>query len=101
MERKWYKGDTHLHTTNSDGKLSKEQLIEYCRKQGLDFIIITDHNYNTIEQSYFDGGMLVIQGQELTDDNGHVNIWGPTPLKQGQIMKKLLKNAKQPGPQFH
>ena len=76
MERKWFKGDTHLHTINSDGVLTKGQLVEYCKKQGLNFIIITDHNYNTVEKSYYDDDMLVIQGQELTDDNGHVNIWG-------------------------
>ena len=47
---KWYKGDTHLHTTNSDGKYPIEKLIEKCRKIGLDYAIITDHNYNTVEK---------------------------------------------------
>ncbi len=76
MKRKWFKGDTHLHTVNSDGILTKGQLVEYCKNQGLDFIIITDHDYNSVEESYYDGDMLVIQGQEITGDNGHVNIWG-------------------------
>ena len=75
-ERKWYKGDTHLHTTNSDGILTKGQLVEKCKEVGLDFMIITDHNFNSVEESYYDGDMLVIQGQEITGDNGHVNIWG-------------------------
>ena len=44
MERKWFKGDTHLHTINSDGVLTKGQLVEYCKKQGLNFIIITDRH---------------------------------------------------------
>lgn len=75
-EKKWFKGDTHLHTINSDGVLTKGQLVDRCKQSGLDFMIITDHNYNSVEESYYDGDMLVIQGQEITVDAGHVNIWG-------------------------
>ena len=74
--KQWFKGDTHLHTTNSDGAMTPEVLIEECKKLGLDYMMITDHNYNTLDESYFDGDMLVIQGQELTDKTGHVNVWG-------------------------
>lgn len=48
--KKWYKGDTHLHTTNSDGNMTPEKLISECKKIGLDYMIITDHNYNTIKK---------------------------------------------------
>lgn len=75
-EKRWFKGDTHLHTLNSDGVLTKGQLVDRCKQSGLDFMIITDHNYNTVNKSYYDGDMLVIQGQEITVDAGHVNIWG-------------------------
>lgn len=74
--KKWYKGDTHLHTTNSDGKFSVKELINKCKKIGLDFMIITDHNYNSVEKSFYDDDILVIQGQELTGYLGHINIWG-------------------------
>ncbi|MDD6728655.1 MAG: CehA/McbA family metallohydrolase [Eubacteriales bacterium] len=76
MERQWYKGDTHLHTLLSDGKHTKGQLVEMCKDKGLDFMIITDHNNNSVEESYYDGDILVIQGQELTEYPGHVNVWG-------------------------
>lgn len=75
-ERIWLKGDTHLHTKNSDGKLTKGQLVEKCKKLGLDFAILTDHNYNSVSKTYFDGDLLVIQGQEITGDPGHINVWG-------------------------
>jgi len=104
VERKWFKGDTHLHTINSDGVLTKGQLVEYCKKQGLNFIIITDHNYNTVEKSYYDDDMLVIQGQELTDDNGHVNIWGtkvpeepPYTLNTREDYEKIIAKCKEAG----
>jgi len=76
-EKRWFKGDTHLHTSNSwDGHYTKGQLVDRCKQSGLDFMIITDHNYNSVKESYYDGDMLVIQGQEITVDAGHVNIWG-------------------------
>ena len=34
--RIWLKGDTHLHTCNSDGKLTPGQLVEACQQAGLD-----------------------------------------------------------------
>ena len=60
--RIWLKGDTHLHTCNSDGKLTPGQLVEACQQAGLDYAIITDHNYNTVKASYTDNNLLVMQG---------------------------------------
>lgn len=103
-ERKWYKGDTHLHTVNSDGILTKGQLVERCKELGLDFMIITDHNFNSVEESYYDGDMLVIQGQEITGDNGHVNIWGvkvpeepPYALDTKEDYKKIIEKCRAAG----
>lgn len=75
--RRWFIGDTHMHTTNSDGSLQQYKLIEKCKKTGLDWAIITDHNYDTVcNGSYSSDGLTVIQGQEITVEAGHVNIWG-------------------------
>lgn len=105
MARKWYKGDNHLHTSNSfDGFLTKGQLVDECKKAGLDFMIITDHNVNSVNQSYFDGDMLVIQGQELTDELGHVNVWGkkvpfepPYALNCAEDYDKIISACKEDG----
>ncbi len=103
-ERQWYKGDTHLHTINSDGILTKGQLVDACKQRGLDFMIITDHNFNSVEHSYFDGDMLVMQGQELTDDPGHVNVWGkkvplepPYTLNTADDYAKIIDLCKKEG----
>lgn len=102
--RRWYKGDTHLHTTNSDGAMSKEVLIEECKKLGLEFMMITDHNFNTVSESYFDGDTLVIQGQELTHVNGHVNVWGekvpsepPHNLETAEAYADIIAKCKEAG----
>lgn len=103
-ERKWFKGDTHLHTVNSDGVLTKGQLVERCKNAGLDFIMITDHNYNSVKKSYYDEGLLIIQGQEITGENGHVNIWGakvpaepPYDLSDRAAYEKIIKACKDAG----
>ena len=104
MQRRWFKGDTHLHTTNSDGSLHQYELIERCKKLGLDWIIITDHNFNTVEKSYSSDGLTVIQGQELTGYNGHINVWGakipfeaPYTLDTIEDYKKITEKARENG----
>lgn len=42
--RIWLCGDTHMHSSISDGKYTPDELIEKCKAKGLDWIIITDHN---------------------------------------------------------
>lgn len=104
MGRRWFKGDTHLHTVNSDGSLHQYELIERCKALGLDYIIITDHNYDTVKESYSSDGLNVIKGQEITGDNGHVNVWGaevgtepPYDLSSLDSYKKIMKKAKKNG----
>ena len=36
--------DLHLHTTQSDGRLSPQELLERCAAVGLDYVAITDHD---------------------------------------------------------
>ena len=74
---RWLKGDTHLHSVNSDGKLTIEQLGAAARKKGLDYMVITDHN------NFFHNKRLpqipdltIIPGVEFTHYSGHINIIG-------------------------
>ena len=76
-ERRWLKGDTHLHTVNSDGKYTPEELIEKARRKKLDFIIITDHNNCVAAHTPHNlPDLLVMKGVELTSFLGHINFWG-------------------------
>jgi len=40
----WYKGNTHCHTTISDGKVAPEEVVEIYKAHGYSFLAITDHN---------------------------------------------------------
>lgn len=41
---KWHKGNTHAHTTMSDGNASPEFVVNWYHEQGYNFLVITDHN---------------------------------------------------------
>lgn len=70
-------GDTHMHSSISDGKFAPDELISKCKTKGLDWIIITDHNKNAVgDKSYYSENLLVIPGAEYTGRNGHMNIFG-------------------------
>ncbi|GBD17125.1 hypothetical protein HRbin26_02039 [bacterium HR26] len=40
---RFFRGNLHAHSTNSDGQLTPEQVVEAYRRQGYDFIAVTDH----------------------------------------------------------
>jgi hypothetical protein len=46
-EGRWFKGNVHTHTTNSDGHMTKEQIVLRYREAGYDFLSITDHGVLT------------------------------------------------------
>ncbi len=60
---RFLKGNTHMHTTVSDGQLSPEEAAALYRAQGYDFVVQTDHWQVSPER--VDGGMLVMRGVEF------------------------------------
>jgi predicted metal-dependent phosphoesterase TrpH len=43
IEGKWYKGNLHTHTTNSDGAWSSDRVVDEYVSNGYDFLFVTDH----------------------------------------------------------
>ncbi len=62
----FYRGNTHAHSTRSDGRLSPEEVFETYRSAGYDFLALTDHWKVAEEERY--KGMLVIPGVEYDFD---------------------------------
>ena len=76
-KRHWLKGDCHLHTSNSDGKYTPEELYDMLFDIGMDFAFITDHNVNTPGRKQFNHrGVAIFPGMEISGGLGHVNVWG-------------------------
>jgi DNA polymerase (family 10) len=44
VELKHIRGDLHMHTTESDGRATLEEMAEAARVRGLEYIAITDHS---------------------------------------------------------
>ena len=65
------KGAIHIHTTNSDGTGTLEQITKAAKKAGLEWIIITDHNnLACLKYEGWYNGLAVIVGEEISPDLG-------------------------------
>src|SRR4030095_6585970 len=69
---RWYKGNTHTHTLNSDGDSSPDDVTKWYRQHGYQFLVLTDHNVLTSVDALnalhgLDDQFLVIRGEEVTD----------------------------------
>ena len=78
-ERFWLRGDLQSHTHHSDAHGTLAQLTGKARSLGLDFLAITDHNtisHHAHLAALADDALLLIPGQEVTTNYGHMNVWG-------------------------
>ena len=44
MELRHIRGDLHMHTTETDGRATLEEMAEAARERGYEYIAITDHS---------------------------------------------------------
>jgi hypothetical protein len=61
----WFKGNLHTHSTQSDGSLSPQQIVDLYSDNGYDFLSITDHWRLTDPATLDSKGLLLIPGSEL------------------------------------
>ncbi len=76
----WYKGNTHTHTTESDGDSPPEYVAQWYKDHGYDFLVLSDHNVFTDPATLahlMDSTFLLIPGEEVTSSfeeaSVHVN----------------------------
>jgi hypothetical protein len=79
---RWFKGNLHTHTLNSDGDSTPDEVVTWYREHGYEFLVLTDHNYLTNVDGLnalhgADDKFLVVKGEEVTGRAGekpvHVN----------------------------
>ena len=66
----WYKGNTHTHSTYSDGDTSAQDVIEWYRSHNYNFLFVTDHNYPLQPDSIYNSPnnrFILIPGDEVSD----------------------------------
>jgi hypothetical protein len=73
----WFKGNTHCHTTNSDGDETPENVVKWYKNHGYQFLVITDHDVLTdikpLDTEETDD-FLLIPGEEISDHYNGVPI---------------------------
>ncbi len=75
--RRLLKGDLHAHTLASDGVHTLEELAFKAKRNGLDFVAVTDHNQLVAKNSLPRlPGVTLIPGVEWTHFKGHANFLG-------------------------
>jgi predicted metal-dependent phosphoesterase TrpH len=72
QEKRWYKGNTHTHTVNSDGDSTPDEVVRWYREHGYNFLVLSDHNYLTEVDGLnavfgAQGKFIVIRGEEVSD----------------------------------
>ena len=63
-DKPFFKGNLHCHSTNSDGKLTPEEVKAFYASRGYDFLSVTDHR-KIGEETHMENGMLVLCGMEM------------------------------------
>ena len=75
---RWFKGQTHAHTINSDGDELPHRVARWYQDHDYNFLVITDHDTIT-DVTYLDAdknadNFILIPGEEVTDTKArHVN----------------------------
>lgn len=111
--RRPYKGDLHIHTYYSDGRMSPIYMAVMAKKLGMDFAAITDHGKRTpsieaIEKAReINLNLLLFPGEEVAFPHAHIvainaeqgitQLKGDNAAYQLQIrdvVEKLLKNTR-------
>jgi len=75
--RRLLKGDLHTHTLASDGVHTAQELAWKALRNGLDFLVVTDHNQPISRDSLPQvEGVTMIPGLEWTHYQGHAGFLG-------------------------
>jgi hypothetical protein len=103
---RWFKGNTHTHTLNSDGDSTPDDVVRWYRDHRYHFLVLTDHNFLTDTEALqaLHGAserFVVIKGEEVSDRFGeiplHVNGLNVarevTPQGGGSVTEILQRNV--------
>lgn len=104
LNGRWFKGNTHLHSTVSDGLKPWQELGRLYRQSGYDFLCLTDHwAASHFKPDQNDDGLLWFNGMELNgpDSRGqeyHVVCLGEFEgIDNSLPLEQALKSAAEQG----
>jgi hypothetical protein len=83
-QARWYRGDFHVHSIESgDARPPLDEIADFAKSRGLDFVVITDHNTLTAQDFFVEvqtrhPDLLLVPGMEFTTYWGHATALGAT-----------------------
>lgn len=100
---RWFKGNTHTHTNQSDGDSTPEEVIAWYRAHGYNFLALSDHNLVVdcgLLRSHERRDFILIPGEEISVNHDgtpiHLNALGVSqalpPLVGGTKADTLRDN---------
>jgi hypothetical protein len=79
---RFYRGNIHTHSTNSDGRLPPEEVCRAYRRAGYDFLMISDHflpeyRYPVTDTTHYrrDGFTTLIGAELHAPSTSHGDLW--------------------------
>lgn len=92
------RGAVHVHSRQSDGTGTTDQIAAAAARAGLTFVILTDHGdaRREPEPPSYRGGVLCIDAVEVTTLDGHVvvlGLWGPAPYPLGGEARDVVDDV--------
>jgi hypothetical protein len=103
---RWYKGNTHAHTLESDGDSTPEEVTRWYKDQGYQFLVLSDHNVLVgiealARQFAVPEQFLLVPGEEVTDAYAkkplHINGLNVARLVEaqhgGSVLDTLQRNV--------
>jgi hypothetical protein len=69
---RWFRGNTHTHSINSDGDSAPDSVVRWYKEHGYQFVVLSDHDMLTPVEGLnaalaAPGKFLVLGGEEVTD----------------------------------
>jgi hypothetical protein len=99
---RWYLGNTHTHTTESDGDTPPAEVTQWYRDHGYHFLVLSDHNTLTDPGTLAhltDSAFILIPGEEVTSSfesasvhvNG-LNLPSYVDPREGSTLVETIQN---------
>ncbi|MDA7979264.1 MAG: DNA polymerase/3'-5' exonuclease PolX [Pirellulales bacterium] len=83
IELRDIRGDLHMHTTETDGKATLEEMVAAAKEKGHEYIAITDHSKRVTMANGLDGPRLIKQWEQI--DKLNQELTGITVLKGVEV----------------
>jgi len=84
-------GAFHVHSTESDGRGTPEEIAIAARTAGIQFVVLSDHNIERIPPPRFEHGVLLIFAVEASSPAGHVVALGSRGLTQPERSSRPIE----------